>query len=150
LRAGLAWQTAGLMVRIVVWFALALAFALCGCAGSQQQGPAALPIDEAAAAVPLPASYKTDILAILRIYLRDPTNIRSASVADPLPLAGRRNRQIVCLQFDAKNSDGEYSGLKERVAIFSRGKLDQMIEAPPEQCAAARYQPFPEAERLSR
>ena len=82
--------------------------------------------------------------------MRDPTGIHSASVSDALPLAGRRNRQIVCVQFDAKNSDGAYSGLKERVAIFSRGRLDQMIEAPPEQCAAATYQPFPEAERLSR
>jgi hypothetical protein len=131
---------------------LALAFALGACAsgGQNREGEVALEIDGAAPPMPLPASYKSDILAILRIYLRDPTGIRNASVSDPLALAGRRNRQIVCLRFDARTSEGGYFGLKEHVAIFAAGRLDRMIEAPPEQCAAARYQPFPEAERLSR
>jgi site-specific recombinase XerC len=98
----------------------------------------------------LPASYKADILAMLRVYLRDPTNIRAAGVSGIMHAAGRSRRQIVCLQFDAKTSSGEYSGLRERIAIFSKGKLEQMAEAAPNQCASAVYEPFPEAERLSR
>jgi hypothetical protein len=40
--------------------------------------------------------------------------------------------------------------MKQYLAIFVAGRLDQMIEAKPEECAAAEYQPFPEAEKLSR
>jgi hypothetical protein len=40
--------------------------------------------------------------------------------------------------------------LKQYAAIFVAGRLDQMVEAKPEECAKAEYQPFPEAETLTR
>jgi len=98
-----------------------------------------------------PQNYKSDILAMLHVYLRDPTQIRDAAASEPkLKLVGQRNRYVVCLRFNAKKSNGEYAGTKQHVAIFVAGRLDQMVEAKPEECAAAEYQPFPEAEKLSR
>ena len=88
---------------------------------------------------------------MLPVYLRDPTQIRDAAASEPTPqLVGRTNRYVVCLRFNAKKSSGEYAGPKQYMAIFVAGRLDQMVEAKPEQCAAADYQPFPEAEKLTR
>lgn len=89
---------------------------------------------------------------MLHVYLRDPTQIRDAAASEPTPvLVGTTNRYVVCLRFNAKkSSSGEYGGLKQYLAIFVAGRLDQMVEAKPEQCAAADYQPFPEAEKLTR
>ncbi len=88
---------------------------------------------------------------MLPVYLRDPTQIRDAAASEPTPLlVGTTNRYVVCLRFNAKKSNGEYAGLKQYTAIFVAGRLDQMVEVKPEQCAAADYQPFPEAERLTR
>jgi hypothetical protein len=98
-----------------------------------------------------PENYKSDILGMLHVYFRDPTQIRDAAASEPkLQLVGQRNRYVVCLRFNAKKSNGEYAGTKQYLAIFVAGRLDQMIEAKPEECAAAEYQPFPEAEKLSR
>jgi hypothetical protein len=93
------------------------------------------------------ASYKPDILAMLRVYINDPTQMRDAAISQPI---GRTRRFIICLQLNAKNRTGEYLGSKEYVAIFVQGRLDQLIEAKPEQCSTAAYRPFPEAENLSR
>jgi hypothetical protein len=62
---------------------------------------------------------------------------------------GVGDRYVVCVRFDAKGSDGAYAGVREHLAIFLAGKLDQMGQAR-EQCRDANYQPFPELERLRR
>ncbi len=144
------------MPKIAASSALVLAFALSACAAPREQQVEAenlapvMDVSSVEAAAALPANYKSDILAMLRVYLRDPTGIRGASVSGIMHAKGRGRRQLVCLRFDAKTGSGEYSGLKERVAIFANGRLEQLIEAPPGQCAEAAYAPFPEAERLSR
>src|SRR5947208_16303819 len=116
---------------------LAAALALSACAGG-------LPKEDTAAANPRPQNYKSDILAMLHVYLRDPTHIRDASASEPrLQPIGRTNRYVVCLRFNAKKSNGEYAGLKQYAAVFVAGRLDQMVEAKPEECAKAEYQPFP-------
>ena len=123
---------------------LAAALALSACAVGR-------PRDDAGAANPRPENYKSDILAMLHVYLRDPTQIRDAAASEPkLLLVGQRNRYVVCLRLNAKKSDGEYAGTKQYLAVFSGGRLDQMVEAKPEDCAGAEYRPFPEAETLSR
>ena len=121
---------------------LACALALSACAGANRNREVR---------DPRPENYKADILAMLHVYLRDPTQIRDAAASEPTPvLVGTTNRYVVCLRFNAKKSSGEYGGLKQYLAIFVAGRLDQMVEAKPEQCAAAEYQPFPEAEKLTR
>jgi hypothetical protein len=99
----------------------------------------------------MPQNYRSDILAFLRTYLNDPTRIRTASISDiALRDAGRGQRYAVCLRFNARKSNGEYDGLKERIVFFLSGRLDTMAEARREQCANADYQPFPELEALTR
>lgn len=124
---------------------VAFALALSACTGGHHLR------GEGASANPRPENYKSDILAMLHVYFRDPTKIRDAAASEPrLQLVGQRNRYVVCLRLNAKKSNGEYAGTKQYLAIFVDGRLDQMAEAKPEECAAAEYQPFPEAETLSR
>jgi hypothetical protein len=100
---------------------------------------------------PRPANYKSDLIAMLRVYLNNPTQIRDASLSEPmLASVVGRNRYIVCLRLDAKRSSGQYTGSREYIAIFLAGRLDQLVDAKAEQCKAADYQPFPEAETLTR
>jgi hypothetical protein len=100
---------------------------------------------------PRPANYKSDLIAMLRVYLNNPTQIRDASLSEPmLASVVGRNRYVVCLRLDAKRSSGQYTGSREYIAIFLGGRLDQLVDAKAEQCKAAEYQPFPEAETLTR
>ena len=123
---------------------VAVALALSACTGGHLRG-------EGGSGGPRPENYKSDILAMLHVYFRDPTQIRDAAASEPkLLLVGQRNRYVVCLRLNAKKSDGEYAGAKQYLAVFSGGRLDQMVEAKPEDCAGAEYRPFPEAETLSR
>jgi hypothetical protein len=97
------------------------------------------------------AIYKPDILAMLRVYLSDPTQIRDAAISEPtLQQIGSGERYVVCVRLNAKKSNGEYAGSKDYAAVFVAGRLDQMIEAKGDQCVTADYRPFPEAEKLSR
>lgn len=123
---------------------VAAALALSACTGGHLRG-------EGGSGGPRPEKYKSDILAMLHVYFRDPTQIRDAGASEPkLLLVGQRNRYVVCLRLNAKKSDGEYAGTKQYLAVFSGGRLDQMVEAKPEDCAGVEYRPFPEAETLSR
>ena len=101
-----------------------------------------------------PTDYKADLLAFLRSYLNDPTNIRSAAVAEPKrKVVGAGERYVVCVRYDARKSGGGYAGLKEGMAIFVAGKLDRFVDNPLEMrdtCKDAVYAPFPELQRLSR
>lgn len=101
-----------------------------------------------------PAKYKSDLLAFLRTYLNDPSNIRDAQVSEPAvkPIGGT-NLYVSCVRFNARKSGGEYAGSKDHIAIFLSGRLDRLVPVGREhreQCASAMYQPFPELERLSR
>ena len=62
---------------------------------------------------------------------------------------GSTERYVVCVRFDAKGPTGAYAGVREHLAIFLAGKLDQM-GVTREQCKDAAYEPFPELERLRR
>ncbi len=98
-----------------------------------------------------PPNYKSDILAVLRVYLNDPTNVRDAGVSEPsLQPVGGRNRYAACVRLSARKSNGDYGPVKNYVAYFVAGRLDRLIEANQQQCDKAAYQPFPEAEKLSR
>jgi hypothetical protein len=53
------------------------------------------------------------------------------------------------VRFNAKNPNGAYAGVRDQMAIFLAGKLDQM-GVTRELCKDAVYEPFPELERLTR
>jgi hypothetical protein len=143
------------------WLPLFIAVALGGCAGSlfgesesQRQAEEAKNI--------VPVNYKGDLVAFMRTYLNDPTNLRGAAISQPeLAAVGPISRYVMCVRFNAKGSNGQYAGIKDTAAIFISGKLDRLIEFGPgegserdkplrEYCAATAYQPFPELERLTR
>ena len=79
-----------------------------------------------------PANYRADTIAFLRTWLNDTSNIREASISEPaLKSAGRVERYILCVRFNAKNSTGKYEGAKERMVVFLAGKLDTMVDVAP-------------------
>ena len=99
----------------------------------------------------LPANYRADTIAFLRTWLNDTRNVRDASISEPvLKTAGRVERYVLCVRFNAKNSTGQYEGSKERLVVFLAGRLDTMVEVRRDECAGVKYQPFPELERLGR
>lgn len=97
-----------------------------------------------------PDRYRAEIISYQRTYLNDPTGIRSAAVTQPaIRKVGSVERYVVCVRFNAKAAGGTYSGVRDHIAIFLAGKLDQMV-ATREECKDAAYEPFPELERLTR
>lgn len=102
----------------------------------------------------VPAHYKQDLLAYLRTYLNDPTQIRGAAVSSPQrKVVGPGERYITCVRFNARKSDGKYAGSKDGVAVYMSGKLERFFDTPRqvrELCKDAAYAPFPELEKLTR
>jgi hypothetical protein len=97
-----------------------------------------------------PDNYRAEILAYQRSYLNDPTGVRSAAISQPaLRKVGNLERYVACVRFNAKGPGSAYTGVREHLAIFLAGKLDQM-GVTREQCKDATYEPFPELERLTR
>jgi hypothetical protein len=124
------------------WPLLLVLIALAGCAG--------LSGGTDSAAMAYPVNYKADLLAFLRTYLNDPSNVRDAFISEPsLRTVGTETRYVVCVRYDARRS-GEYAASRERMAVYLGGRFDRFIESAREQCGSAIYRPFPELERLSR
>lgn len=98
-----------------------------------------------------PDNYRPDLLAFLQTYLNDPTNVREAQIAEPmLRQVNSTNRYVVCLKYNAKNNDGRYMGVRETMAIYVRGRFNQLVDATGDVCKGATYQPFPELAALRR
>ena len=100
---------------------------------------------------PFPANYRAELLAFLRTYLNDPTNIRQAAIAEPaLREIGGYRRYYVCLRYDARDSSGRYTGVSDRAALYLDGRFERLLERQTELCGAAAYSAFTELERLTR
>ena len=130
------------------------ALALAGCA-SQDLGPSETELKARWEAQNVyPQNYKNDLLAFLRTYLNDPTHVRGASVSNPArKTVTGGERYVVCLRYNARNSDGKYLGTKEGAAVYVSARLDRFIDVPKdvrELCKDAVYAPFPELEKLTR
>jgi hypothetical protein len=103
-----------------------------------------------------PANYKADIIAFMRTYLNDPSNVRNAAVSTPalktLP-GDPGERFISCLRFNAKKSDGVYAGNKTGIVVYGSGKLDRFVDTPKIShavCDNVALEPFPELQQLTR
>jgi hypothetical protein len=102
-----------------------------------------------------PDNYRAELVAFMRTYLNDPTNVRDAYIAEPaMKPFGSRSQYVVCVRYNAKNTDGRYGGSKDGMALFDGGRFDHMIDQVGDkaknQCAEAAYKPFPELEALKR
>jgi len=101
-----------------------------------------------------PDNYKADLLAFMRTYLNNPSQVRDAQVSPPqIKRVGPGNRYVVCVRYNARNRDGRYMGDKDSAVTYVLGKLDQIIDQPKmaaELCKDAAYRPFPELGTLTR
>jgi hypothetical protein len=99
----------------------------------------------------VPANYRAEVLALMRTYLNDPSNVRDAFISAPeLRTLDSTSRYSVCVRYNPRKSGGQYSGTKESVVLFSHGRLERIIDNAREQCSNAAYEPFRELETLAR
>ena len=135
------------------WVVLALAVVLGGCSVDLEPSAGELKARWDAQNV-YPQNYKNDLLAFLRTYLNNPEHVRDAQVAEPvLKPAGDGQRYVVCLRYNARNTDNRYMGDKDGAAIYVSGKLDQFVDqvkTARDLCKDANYAPFPELGTLTR
>lgn len=133
---------------------------LAGCSTELGPSPAELRARWEAQNV-FPDGYKRDLIAFMQTYLNDPSGVRSAAVSPPVrKQVGSGERYVACVRYNARNSDGKYTGSKEGAAIYVSGKLDRFFEATKELnegaglarqlCKDAAYAPFPELEKMRR
>jgi hypothetical protein len=141
------------MRRLALLAALLLA-ALLLAACSTDGGPTAAELEARWNAQNVaPANYKQDLLAFLRTYLNDPTQVREAGVTQPmLKRAGPGDRYVACVRYNARGERGKYAGVKDGAAIYISGKLDHFVDGKEAQpfCKDAAYAPFPELGHLTR
>ena len=119
--------------------ALAMAVTVAGCGGlggakTQEAAPA---LDPNA----FPANYRTQITAFLRQSITQRADFRGALIAPPaLKPIGNSQHYMVCVQFNGN------AQIKTKIAVYLGGQITQFIDATPEQCGDAAYQPFKELE----
>jgi|SRR5665213_394024 len=95
--------------------------------------------------------YKTDIIALMRTYLNDPSGVRDAFISEPaLRPIENAERYTICLRYTARKGGGQYAASKDSVVIFREGRVDHIVDTVREMCKDAAYQPFPELEHLTR
>ena len=96
-----------------------------------------------------PSDYKNEILQTLSVKLTDPTNVRDAGISDPvlLQVSEQEQRYAVCVRFNARDINRQYTGDQERIAYFYGGHLNQLVLATNGQCKSAVYKPWPELEK---
>ena len=96
-----------------------------------------------------PSDWQNEIINTLTGNLDNPNGIRQASVTGPiLKAAGTEQRYVVCMRFDSRDINGQYTGLEERVAYFYAGHVNQLVKADSGQCTGAPYRPWPELEKF--
>jgi hypothetical protein len=129
---------------------LVLPLLLVACAGD---GPGSITYtdDRGTANQPWPANYKPELLAFMKTYLNNPVGVKEAMLADPVQrTVGGRLRYVACLRYNARDSDGNYRGQRERAVLYVDSRLDRIIEDTADTCAGAAYAPFPELEKMTR
>jgi hypothetical protein len=86
-----------------------------------------------------PANYRTELVTFLRQSLTNRADFRGAMISEPaMKPIGDSQHYTVCVQFNPR------SPLKTKAAVYLSGRITQFIDATPEQCADAVYQPFKE------
>jgi hypothetical protein len=113
---------------------LLAASALAGCSGvNKNQEPAAVDPNV------FPANYRSQLVTFLRQSLTHRADFRGAMISEPaLKPVGESQRYVVCVQFNPRST------IKTRAAVYLGGQMTQFVDATPEQCANAAFQPFKE------
>jgi hypothetical protein len=90
---------------------------------------------------PYPAAYRQQVATLLVMNLADRADFRGALIAAPAlkPVAGgQMQHYVVCLQFTGHNDR------RTKAVVYLEGKPNEFVDATPEQCDGAAYQPFTE------
>jgi hypothetical protein len=96
-----------------------------------------------------PKNYRQEVADFMRVSLEDPVKIRDAFISEPaLKPVARATHYVACVRFNPRNTQGQYQGNTERMALFLGGRLNQFLPMERDACAGAAYQRFPEAEAL--
>jgi hypothetical protein len=99
----------------------------------------------------MPTNTRTKLAEFLQGQLNDPSAVREAFITEPRLMSfGAESRYAVCVRYNAKDGYGQYTGVRENIAIYFHGNLTQYVPAAPGQCTGAPYVPFPELERLKK
>lgn len=93
---------------------------------------------------PAPVDYRAQVVDQARRQL-NPRSVSEAYITEPaLNDALQTPRFVSCLRFASSDAGGAPRGTREYAAFFYAGKITQLVNATPEQCKGANYQPFPE------
>jgi hypothetical protein len=86
-----------------------------------------------------PPNYKDQIANFLMTVLSDSADIHNAMVSTPvLKPVGQNQHYVACVLLNGHNQH------KEKAVIYFAGNINQFVDATPEECGGADYQPFPE------
>lgn len=130
--------------RLSLWLFLSLMLGGCGLSSILES-------DSGERDQTFPSSYKSELLAFFRSYLKDPVAVREAAMAEPmLRNVGGQPHFVSCLKFNPRESDGSYRGVQIRGVIYNNGRLDRVLDDLGDVCASATYAAFPELQTMSR
>ncbi len=107
--------------------------ALAGCSGAK---PTVVPDPN-----PFPANYRRQVVTLLTTSLSERAAFVGAQIAPPVLKTipgGQMPHYVVCLQLNSS------TGPKTKAVIYLQGVPNEFIDAKPEECADAAYQPFGE------
>jgi starvation-inducible outer membrane lipoprotein len=95
-------------------YAAVFSIALAGCATTPNP----------ASVGPAPANYKEQVKQYIQRTLFDPYSIRGAAITQPFPKSyGFSNIWAVCVEMNAKNRYGAYTGLQRMGFYFQQGQI---------------------------
>lgn len=113
---------------------LAAALVLAGCSSFGKKQPTQAPDPNA-----YPANYRKQIAGYLVTELKDRADFYNAVISAPaLKPIGDSQRYVVCIRYNG------HIPAKEKMFIYFAGALQQYIDATPDLCGDAQYQPFTE------
>lgn len=92
---------------------------------------------------PYPANYRRQIATMLATGLHNRADFRGAFIAPPAMKAvaeSQSQHYVVCVLLTGNNDK------RNKAVVYLEGRPNQFIDATPEQCDGAPYQPFTELE----
>ena len=90
-----------------------------------------------------PANYRQQIATVLTMNLKDRADFHGAFIAPPAlkPVAeSQTEHYVVCVLLTGHNDK------RNKAVVYLEGRPNQFIDATPQQCDGAAYQPFTELE----
>lgn len=130
---------------------LLLPISLAACADNEERSFISYTDDRGVANQPYPSNYRPELLAFFRTYLNDPVAVHDADIAEPVQrTVGGRQRYVVCVRYNERQSDGSYRGAREHAVVYVDGRLDHIVDKVSDVCAGATYAAFPEMGNLTR